>query len=133
LNRILAAALLTALVTPAMAQTPPADKPVVAPTSGNPNLAVATLKLENGTRLSKLIGSSVYNDQAVSVGAVDDLIMTSDDKVVMAVVSVGGFLGIGSKLVAVPFHDLTTGADGKTVMQGASKDSLNALPNFTFN
>jgi len=136
-NRLTVAVLMSALVTPAFAQDQAApaspDKPVVAPSSGNPNLAVATLKLENGSRVSKLIGRTVYNDQAVSVGTVDDLIMTGDDHIVMAIVSVGGFLGLGSKLVAVPFHQLSTGPDGKTVMQGASKDGLNALPNFTFN
>ncbi len=137
MNRLIAAVLLSALATPAFAQDQaapnPPDKPVAAPSSGNPNLAVATLKLENGSRVSKLIGSTVYNDQAASVGTVDDLIMTSDDHIVMAIVSVGGFLGLGSKLVAVPFKQLSTGSDGKTVMQGASKDGLNAMPSFTFN
>ena len=142
MNRLTAAVLMSALAIPAFvrpafaqdqAASNPPDKPVVAPSSGNPNLAVATLKLENGSRVSKLIGSTVYNDQAASVGTVDDLIMTSDDRIVMAIVSVGGFLGLGSKLVAVPFHHLSVGSDGKTVMQGASKDGLNALPSFTFN
>ena len=144
----LAAALATALVSvvPAAAQQPapatpapatpapatpaPASSGVVA-TTNNPNLAVATLKLENGTRLSKVIGSSVYNETNDKIGAVDDLIMTTGDKVTMAIVSVGGFLGIGSKLVAVPWSQLRLDGD-KTVMAGANKDTLNATPSFQY-
>ena len=53
----------------------------------------------------------------------------------MAVVSVGGFLGIGNKLVAVPYHQLHIGTDKdqtKVTMPGASKDALNAMPTFTY-
>jgi sporulation protein YlmC with PRC-barrel domain len=99
--------------------------------TGNPNLAVATVKLENGTRLSKVIGSTVYADPNTSIGTVDDLIMTSDNQVAMAIVSVGGFLGLGSKLVAVPYDQLKSDG-GKTMLPGVTKDSLKAMPNFTY-
>jgi hypothetical protein len=65
-----------------------ASEPTGAPTS--PDLAVALVKLQGGSRVSKLIGSAVYNDQNEKVGSVDDLIMKDGNRIVMAVVSVGG-------------------------------------------
>jgi sporulation protein YlmC with PRC-barrel domain len=127
--RTVSFALLAALAAfPAAAQqvtTPPPSG------TGNPNLAVASVKLENGMRLSKVIGSTVYADPNTSIGTVDDLIMTPDNQVAMAIVSVGGFLGIGSKLVAIPYDQLKS-EGGKAMLPGATKDSLNGMPNFTY-
>lgn len=100
-------------------------------TTNNPNLAVATLKLENGARVSKIIGQDVQNDQNQRVGKVDDLIVTSNDKITMAIVSVGGFLGMGDKLVAVPWQQLKAEGD-HLVLPGASKDTMSAAPNFRY-
>ena len=57
-------------------------------------------------RASKLIGSSVYNDRDEKVGSVDDIVLGKDNRADEVVVSVGGFLGIGTKLVAVPYSQL---------------------------
>jgi PRC-barrel domain len=101
----------------------------------NPDLTVATVKLQGGSRISKLIGSAVYNDQNEKIGSLDDLIMKDGNRIVMGVVSVGGFLGMGNKLVAVPYDQLHLEADKdqtKITMPGASKDALNAMPTFTY-
>jgi hypothetical protein len=65
------------------------------------------------------------------VGTIDDLIVTPNEKVPFAVLSVGGFLGIGTKFVVVPFSELQM-QDHKVVLTGATKASLNALPAFTY-
>ena len=75
-------------------------------TTNNPNLAVASVRLENGVRASKLIGAAVYGDGGQQIGSLDDLIMTGGDRITVAIVSVGGFLGYGSKLVAFPYSQL---------------------------
>jgi sporulation protein YlmC with PRC-barrel domain len=113
---------------PASAQQPTTPPPSG---TGNPNLTIATVKLENGTRLSKIIGSTVYADPNTSIGTVDDLIMTPDKQVAMVIVSVGGFLGLGSKLIAVPYDQLKS-EGGKTMLPGVTKDTLKAMPNFTY-
>ena len=103
--------------------------------TGAPNLVVATVKMDGGWRASKLIGASVYDDANHQVGSVDDLIIAGPDKVSVAIVSVGGFLGIGSKLVAIPYDHLhydATSKDAKVVMPGATKDTLNQMPGFTY-
>lgn len=129
LRLLAASAMLTAA--PALAQ-PTQSGPAVPNTTGSSTLAVATVKLDNGWRASKVIGSAVYNEQNQKVGSVDDLILTPSDKVVVAVISVGGFLGIGSKLVVVPFDKLHFGTDNKVTMAGATKESLNAMPGFSY-
>ena len=60
----------------------------------------------DGWRSSRIVGATVYNDSNQSIGMVDDLIVGKDGKVSTAVISVGGFLGIGSKLVGVPYDQL---------------------------
>ncbi len=46
----------------------------------------------------------------------------------MAVISVGGFLGIGAKLVSVPIDKLQINDKNKVVMAGATKDQLMQMP-----
>ena len=113
------------------ASTAPANLPGVVATTNNPNLAVASVRLENGTRASKMIGASVYGDGDQQIGAIDDLIMTGGDQVTVAIVSVGGFLGYGAKLVAFPYSQLRLEGQHLT-LPGATKDSLNAMPNFQY-
>lgn len=114
---------------PAVGTSPPSATAAESAAPGT--LGVATLKLENGWRASHLIGSTVYNAQNEEVGTVDDLILTQQDKVVVAIISVGGFLGIGSKLVAVPYSELRLDHD-RTLLGTASKDALNSMPAFTY-
>jgi hypothetical protein len=87
--------------------------------------------LATGYRTSKVVGSTVVNEANVPVGTIDDLIVTPNEKVPFAVLSVGGFLGIGTKFVVVPFSELQM-QDHKVVLTGATKASLNALPAFTY-
>jgi sporulation protein YlmC with PRC-barrel domain len=115
---------------PAPSTSPPSATGVVT-TTNNPNLAVATLKLENGVRASKIIGQAVQNDQNQRVGKVDDLIVTSGDRITIAIVSVGGFLGMGDKLVAVPWQQLKAEGD-HLVLPGASKDTMSAAPSVQY-
>ncbi|MFC0408440.1 PRC-barrel domain-containing protein [Roseomonas elaeocarpi] len=83
-------------------------------------------------RASRIVGASVYNDRNETIGSVDDLVL-SDGGSPTAVVSVGGFLGIGSKLVAVPFNQMRWNAEqSRWVLNGVTKDSLTALPAFSY-
>jgi hypothetical protein len=84
-----------------------------------------------GYRTSKVVGSSVLNEANETVGTIDDLIVTPTEKVPFAVLSVGGFLGMGSKYVVVPFSSLEV-QDKKMVLRGATKDSLKSLPEFKY-
>jgi len=87
--------------------------------------------LSTGYRASKINGSPVYNANNERIGTIDDLIVNDDDRVWYAIVSVGGFLGVGRHLVAVPYDALQLN-DNKFVLPQASKDQLKSLPEFKY-
>jgi sporulation protein YlmC with PRC-barrel domain len=60
----------------------------------------------NSWRTSKVVGLNVYNDKNETVGSINELLMDKSGSVKAAVLSVGGFLGMGSHYVAVPFDQL---------------------------
>ncbi len=84
-----------------------------------------------GFRSSKVVGASVVNETNETVGAIDDLIVTPNERVPYAILSVGGFLGMGTKYVVVPFSSLQM-QDKKIVLPGATRDALRALPEFKY-
>src|ERR1019366_9927573 len=88
--------------------------------------------LATGYRTSKVVGSTVVNDANETVGTIDDLIVTPNEKGPFAALSVGGFLGMGTKYVVVPFSAIQV-KDKQMVLPGATKDSLRALPEFKYN
>jgi len=87
--------------------------------------------LATGYRTSKVVGSSVQNEANETIGTIDDLIVTPTDQVPFAVLSVGGFLGMGTRYVVVPANELSV-VDKHMLLRGATKDSLKALPSFQY-
>lgn len=105
-----------------------------APVAGVVNLGTTvevTKAIAVGHRASKLIGAPVYNEQEERIGSVDDLIISPDRSVSFAVVSVGGFLGLGGRLVAIPVEQLQEKED-RLVLPGATKEALAKLPEFQY-
>jgi hypothetical protein len=88
-------------------------------------------KVAAGYRASKVIGSSVVNDANETIGKIDDLLVTHDGKEPYAVLSIGGFLGMGTHMVVVRYDSLKF-ADNKIVLPGGSKDGLKMLPAFQY-
>jgi hypothetical protein len=85
-----------------------------------------------GYRASKLAGSDVQNDRNEKIGTIDDIII-GRDRALFAVLQIGGFLGLGGQLVAVPFESLQLDEPGgKIVLPGASKDELKKLTPFKY-
>jgi hypothetical protein len=88
-------------------------------------------KLAAGYRSSKVVGSSVVNDANDTIGKIDDLLVSRDGKQPYAVLSIGGFLGIGTRLVVVPYDTLKF-ADNKVILPGGTKEGLKMLPEFKY-
>jgi PRC-barrel domain len=88
-------------------------------------------KVAAGYRASKVIGSSVLNEASEVIGKIDDLLVTRDGKEPYAVLSIGGFLGMGTHMVVVRYDSLKF-ADNKIVLPGGSKDGLKMLPTFQY-
>ena len=88
-------------------------------------------KLSAGYRASKVIGSSVLNDANEAIGKIDDLLVSTDGKAPYAVLSIGGFLGMDTHLVVIPYDSLNL-LDNKIVLPGGTKDTLKMLPEFKY-
>ncbi|WP_439370074.1 PRC-barrel domain-containing protein [Bradyrhizobium sp. DASA03120] len=88
------------LATVAFAQNPTAtaDKAASATTT--------TTAASGEWRVSKMSGLKVYNDANENIGSINDLLMDKSGAVKIAVIGVGGFLGMGEHLVAVPYEKL---------------------------
>ena len=92
------------LASAAFAQTPTAttDK-ADAPSKADAASTMSPSSFQGNWRASKVAGLSVYNDNNESIGSINDLLMDKSGSVKAAVISVGGFLGVGAHLVAVPY------------------------------
>jgi PRC-barrel domain len=86
--------------------------------------------LPAGFRASKLIGSTVLDDANENIGKVDDLLVAQGGPA-FAILSVGGFLGMDSHYIAVPYDNLVFN-DNKIVLHGATKNSIRMMPEFKY-
>jgi sporulation protein YlmC with PRC-barrel domain len=92
------------LASAAFAQSPAQPSGAIknSPTSAMSDTSTPST-VQSGWRTSKLVGLSVYNDKNESVGSISDLLTDKNGKITAVVIGVGGFLGVGEHLVAVPF------------------------------
>jgi sporulation protein YlmC with PRC-barrel domain len=90
-----------------------------------------TRYLQEGFRASKIIDQAVKNAQGEELGEVDDLIMSRNGKVKKVVLSVGGFLGIGDRLVAAPFKSLQI-RENDDIIYNVTKQQLENHPIFNY-
>jgi sporulation protein YlmC with PRC-barrel domain len=91
------------LATAAFAQTPTAttDRATMAPAAASDSSS-----FQGTWRASKLVGLSVYNDNNESLGSINDLLTDKSGNIKAVVIGVGGFLGVGEHLVAVPLDKI---------------------------
>ena len=135
--------LLLALSGVALAQTTDTGTADTTATTGQP--AAAADGMQDGmiqsttyeTRASGLLGEEVENAQGEDIGEIDDLIIAGDSKVLHVVISVGGFLGVNDRLVAIPYEDLQItpeepGDDDLDIVLNMSRDELKARPEFKY-
>jgi sporulation protein YlmC with PRC-barrel domain len=104
------------------------------PKSATPSATSADMTSTDVFRASKLIGTNVKNNDGDTIGEVDDLIISSGDQMLQAILSVGGFLGIGERHVAVPLKDLKMARvdNNPEVFYQATKAELEGMPKFSY-
>lgn len=110
------------LATVAFAQSPTAtgDK---APTA-----SATTTSASNEWRASKMAGLRVYNDSNENIGSINDLLMDKSGAIKMAVIGVGGFLGMGEHLVAIPYEKLKFSEEAVAYNTGTGTSPTGAKP-----
>jgi sporulation protein YlmC with PRC-barrel domain len=85
---------------------------------------------ERSHRVSKIIGSDVRNKSGEKIGDIRDLMVDASGTIKVAIVSTGGFLGVGDQLHAVPWDLLTLGPKDDHILD-IDKAHLKATPGFT--
>ena len=144
----LAAALLAIGTTVAMAQSP-TSPPATSTTDKSANMPVTTTPStrsehrstsysgmkdskawERTHRASKIIGMDVVTGKGEKVGDVEDIVLDSKGNVAYAVVSTGGFLGMGDRLHAVPWSSLYTNTGKDSFVLEVDRERLRSAPGF---
>jgi len=129
LNKLAIAAAVTAIVTgAAFAQQTTTGAGTPAQTQ-----ALTTLP-QNTTTVTNYYKQNVYDPSDAKIGEISDVLVNKEGKVDAFIVSVGGFLGVGEKDVAVPFDAIhATEKNGKWYLtMNATKDVLKNAHGYKF-
>jgi sporulation protein YlmC with PRC-barrel domain len=124
---------LALLTSATMAQTPDQTQP--APSAATVSKAqVITEQKSDQLLASKLKGTDVIGTNNEKIGDVNDMLFDKDGKILAYVVGVGGFLGIGTKDVALsPMSFQVVPANDKESMKlklSMTKDELKTAADF---
>jgi sporulation protein YlmC with PRC-barrel domain len=95
--------------------------------------AADNIKVEKVFRASTIKGMGVWNLEGEHVGKIDELVIDIEKgQVVYAALSVGGFLGVGDKLFAIPWREFTmeVGEKEKFFRVDVTKEKLKAAEGF---
>ncbi|TXI19617.1 MAG: PRC-barrel domain containing protein [Nitrosomonas sp.] len=74
----------------------------------------------------------VCDSNGETVGDVEDLLLSDEKKINSLIVLVGSTLGVGGKLVAIPFSNLNVNYLHSTINLGLTADELEDEPEFEF-
>jgi hypothetical protein len=105
------------------------------PVAGAATIGVTVAQADlvaTGHRASKLLHADVYNDQDQKIGKIDDLVIAPDGTLSVAVVNVGGFLGVARHRVAIPVEQFSEITPKRIVLPGATKEALKDAPEFKY-
>ncbi|MDD7971018.1 PRC-barrel domain-containing protein [Roseinatronobacter alkalisoli] len=87
----------------------------------------------NELRVDWITGTTVYSRQDENIGRIDDLIIDQDSHAITAaILSVGGFLGMGAKQIAVRFDELEIDFDAREIYLNLTRDQADAAPEYVF-
>ena len=102
--------------------------PVLAQSASGPG---GVMMPDQSMRTSKLIGAKVYNEQGDAIGTIIDILVKNQPSEPTAILSVGDYIGGGTKLIAVPLSHVNLD-DGKMMMKGANKQAVASMPAYNY-
>jgi sporulation protein YlmC with PRC-barrel domain len=100
-----------------------------AQTQQGPVLA-GDLPVRGPIRLSKLMKATVRNNFGEDLGTIEDVITDQNGKLDYVILSHGGILGIGEKLIPIPIQAVQPSDKEQTVMVNVAKNALEKAPSF---
>jgi hypothetical protein len=127
---VMAAAVAAAISGTAQAQQPATTTTGVATGQAH----VLTAIPSNATTVTNYYKQNVYDPSDSKIGEIIDVMVGNDGKIGAFIISVGGFLGIDAKDVAVPFDAVrATEKNGKWYLtMNATKEALKAAPGYKY-
>jgi sporulation protein YlmC with PRC-barrel domain len=139
LNKLAIAAAVAVVAGTANAQTPNTNANTPARTTtgvGTPAQAqvMTSLPTTSTTSIANFYKQNVYDPSEKKIGEVSDVLVDNDGKIDGFIVSVGGFLGLGEKNVAVPFNAVQASQRNGSwwLTMNASADQLKNAPGFKY-
>jgi sporulation protein YlmC with PRC-barrel domain len=94
----------------------------------------ADMDMKSAFLASNFIGQTVYSAANENIGEINDLVMTKEKGAVVAIIGVGGFLGIGEKDVAIPIEQVSVAREQNSnnlrLTVNATREQLEAAPAF---
>jgi hypothetical protein len=85
---------------------------------------------------SNVVGLDIHNGQNDNIGKIQDIAFDASKKVTGYILSVGGFLGMGTHYVAVNPHAVVVSYDAQNKVwkatMNATKDQLKSAPEFKY-
>ncbi|PWC29094.1 PRC-barrel domain-containing protein [Teichococcus aestuarii] len=93
-----------------------------------PGSATTSLNAQHW-RASRLLGADIASSENHSLGTVEDLLFTREGGLTV-IIATGGFLGLGERLVSVPYERLQYSE--RWVLPGENEETLKRMPEFKF-
>lgn len=82
-------------------------------------------------RASKVSGASVYNGEGEKLGHIEDIVLNKrDGKATVAIMSFGGFLGMGESYHPLPWGSLHYDPDRGGYVVNVSREQLEGAPTY---
>jgi hypothetical protein len=76
----------------------------------------------------EILDKQIVDRQSTAIASLEDIVFRQNNQALAALLSVGGFLAIGDKSVAVSFSDLDVGQNGQLTLN-VRREQLDAAPN----
>ncbi|WP_422075289.1 PRC-barrel domain-containing protein [Tranquillimonas rosea] len=84
-------------------------------------------------RADWITGATIMSTSGERIGPIQDIMIDSESgQVTAAIVGVGGFLGIGTKQIAVAWDQLQIDYDGQEVQMDLTREEAEAAPEYVF-
>jgi sporulation protein YlmC with PRC-barrel domain len=116
---------------PEAAPPPEAAQPMPSAPKGGEKM---TAEPGDSMSVTEYYKQNVYDTSDNTIGEVSDVLLDKDGHLTAVILSVGGFLGLGTKYVSVPFNALRmTEKDGKRyLVMDTTKDALISAPGYQY-
>lgn len=100
--------------------------------SGSQMGSMDTASTLDRSKAKELLGADVKNAKNETIGQVDAVKLDQSGKVSSVIVSVGGFLGIGDRNVALSSSDVQLAENGNAITTDKTKDQLKNMPEYRY-